>query len=151
MEYNEKKLLVEQCRAEIDSRIKEIEEQLRTLKDDVAGESKSSAGDKHETARAMMNLEQEKLSQQQHEMLKMQEKLQHIDFGRTSDDVRLGSLVTTNQGKFIVSVPLGKITFEGREYLFLSAQSPLGNLLLGKAINDTITVGKMEYAIHKIE
>ncbi|MBK7855608.1 MAG: hypothetical protein IPJ79_12525 [Bacteroidetes bacterium] len=52
------------CVSIIDERIAGLKNSIATLLDDAESEMKSSAGDKHETSRAMMQLEQEKLTYQ---------------------------------------------------------------------------------------
>ncbi len=74
--------LAAHCLRILEEKMDAIQGDLDELIHSIQGESKSSAGDKHETARAMMNLEQEKLGRQMEEVLKMQDSLQQIDFGR---------------------------------------------------------------------
>ena len=100
----EKQQIVFNVREEMDTRVVEIELQLKALRDDVSNESKSSAGDKHETARAMMNLEQEKLGRQLQELMTMKEHFDKINFEIVSDKIQLGSMIETNKGYFLLSV-----------------------------------------------
>ena len=49
------------CEAYVDERIKRIEAAMAGLESDLENETKSSAGDKYETGREMINLEINKL------------------------------------------------------------------------------------------
>lgn len=101
--------IVAAVKAEFDRRLLELKEQTLALQHDVANESKSSAGDKHETARAMMNLEQEKLERQYQELMTMKDRFDKINFESPIDKIQLGSLIETNKGFFLLSVGLGKV------------------------------------------
>lgn len=143
--------IVKEAKAEFDKRLLELKEQLIALQHDVANESKSSAGDKHETARAMMNLEQEKLGKQFQELESMKERFDKIDFETPSPIVKVGSLVSTNKGLFLLSVGLGKVSFDFHEVILLSVQSPLGESLIGKSIGDKINRSTVQYIIEGIQ
>ena len=101
-------------------------------------DSKSTAGDKHETSRAMAHLEQEKLGVQYSEATKLLEVLKRIDPDTTSPTVRLGSLVETSLGWFYLSVGLGQIVIDGKTVFCLTPLAPFGQLLLGKKAGDQL-------------
>ena len=98
--------------------------------------SKSSVGDKHETARAMIQLEQERLSKQITQSKHLLEMLLAIDPTKNTDQIASGSLVKTNRGYFYLSVGLGKIELNKEEIFCLSPLTPMGQLLLGKVKGD---------------
>lgn len=98
--------------------------------------SKSSVGDKHETARAMIQLEQERLSKQITQSKHLLEMLLAIDPAKKTDQIASGSLVKTNRGYFFLSVGLGKIVLNKEEVFCLSPLTPMGQLLLGKRKGD---------------
>ena len=98
--------------------------------------SKSSVGDKHETARAMIQLEQERLSKQITQSKHLLEILMAIDPLSKSDQVQSGSLVKTNRGNFYISVGLGKIVVNDQDVFCLSPLTPMGQILLGKKSGD---------------
>ncbi len=127
---------------------------LRSLLDDLmeggSGDTKSSAGDKHETGRAMAQLEQEKLSKQLMELLKQQETIRKIDPSVKSKTVQLGSLVKTNKGWYFFSTSLGIISI-GKESVFcLSIQAPIAQLMLGKKDKDSVKFNGQEVCIDAI-
>ncbi len=150
MNIIEKKQLILHSRQQMEERIAEIELQGKALQEGVANESKSSAGDKHETARAMMNLEQEKLGRQFQELMTMKEHFNKINFEIVSDKIQLGSMIETNKGYFLLSVGLGKIKASKQDLMLLSLQSPLGEMLLGKSEGDRVILNTHEYIIIKV-
>ena len=52
------------CLEFVDNRFQIIQNTIKEIQESLLSETKSSAGDKHETGRAMIQLEQEKLSSQ---------------------------------------------------------------------------------------
>lgn len=114
-------------------------------------ESKSSAGDKHETGRAMLHLEMEKASQQIAVIATMQEILEKIDLKGGSDHVKLGSLILTDQGNYYLSISAGLIRFENQDYYAVSAASPIGKLLLGKSIGSVINLAEKQITVLDIQ
>ncbi len=124
--------------ATVNSRIKELQANLDDLREGLASDTKSTAGDKHETGRAMAHLEQEKLAGQialQQEQLNA---LKQIDPDRELSGVAFGSLVQTSGGTFFLSAGLGKITVKGSPVFCITAGSPLGQQLLGKKKGDSV-------------
>lgn len=142
--------IVAAVKAEFDRRLLELKEQTLALQHDVANESKSSAGDKHETARAMMNLEQEKLERQYQELMTMKDRFDKINFESPIDKIQLGSLIETNKGFFLLSVGLGKVKTNKQDLMLLSLQSPLGEVLFGKRVGDFVMLNKLEYIVIKV-
>jgi len=101
-------------------------------------DTKSSAGDKHETAVSMAQLEQEKLTHQINQLLVLQEQFQRIQTGHIHTKVQLGSLLLTDKGYFYVSIGLGKVVCGGDTFFALGMDAPLVRLLLGKEVGDTV-------------
>ncbi len=79
-------------------------------------ETKSSAGDKYETGRSMMQLEQAKNRSFLLEAQQVKEELLKIETKSTSDKVRIGSPVETNKGNYYISVGISKVKLEGKLY-----------------------------------
>ncbi len=134
-----KPLLLEACEAHVQSRWEHIQKRINAIVGSLSEATKSSAGDKHETSRAMLQLDREHLGNQLKEIEKMQSMLQRIDVDTTSTKARLGSLVLTEKASYFISVSIGAITIEGATYFCLSSSAPLGQMLLGKEEGQTIT------------
>lgn len=146
-----KSALVDHCLAVLMKRAAAADKQLQDLKEDLLGESKSSAGDKHETGRAMVQLEMEKLSDQRKELQLMLDQWSKIDFTVITSRVQIGSIVITNAGKFFLSVPLGTIVYDSETIIVLSSRSPLALQLFGKSVNDIVKLNNHQYKILEIQ
>ncbi len=132
-----KLVLHQKCLEIIEDNILTIKLALQEAQDAANNETKSSAGDKHETGRAMAQLETEKLTSQLSEALNLKATLSKITTNDTVKQVALGSVVFTNNGNFYVSVSLGKLEIEQYQFFSISQQSPIGKLLLTKKEKDS--------------
>ena len=108
-----KQRLHQACQQHLQERFDREMEQNESLQKDAELETKSSVGDKYETGRAMLHLEQEKLALQIQETARLKSILDRLSFQESHDSVRPGSLVVTDQGAFFVSIPIGQIDLEG--------------------------------------
>lgn len=119
-------------------RITTIQKAFDDINGSLSTATKSSAGDKHETGRAMAQLEQEKLSQQLSSALDLRNALSKIDPSEEHNTVRFGSLVQTSIGTFFISVGLGNIQHEDTSFFCISPVTPMGKLLIDKKIKDSV-------------
>jgi transcription elongation GreA/GreB family factor len=101
-------------------------------------ETKSSAGDKHETGRAMAQLEREKLGQQLVEINKIKQTLNRVKTIKTTNIVTIGSLVYTNQFNYYIAISAGEFIVNNNSFYAVSPNTPIGKLLIGKTIGDII-------------
>ena len=147
----EKSLVHSACKAAVEGRIAELQQQLTLLRNDAESEGKSTAGDKHETGRAMIQLEQEQLGKQLHEQENLLAALNQWNEGVQSTTVVSGSLVKTNRGYFYLTVGLGKILIETETVFVLSVLSPLGKNLLSKQVGEQFAVNGVLYIIEAID
>ena len=106
-------------------------------------DSKSSAGDKHETSVAMVQLEQEKLTNQLNEFLKQQRILLSINPTSHHHVIQLGSLVETKQAWYYFSIGIGLISIENTSVFAINPDSPLGRLLMKKKAGESVTFNGM--------
>lgn len=139
-----KQQLLEACFHFVEDKHTTISKSIASNKNDLFSETKSSAGDKHETGRAMIQLEMEKSGQQLAEVQLMQEVLTKIVVEKESEVVCLGSLIKTTKGTFFLAISIGKICLENEDYFVVSTQSPIGKQLLGKTIGHTIPFNNAE-------
>ncbi len=110
-------------------------------------DSKSSAGDKHETGKAMMQLEQEKLGKQLQDINSQIDLLHKITDFKNPSSAQLGCLVTTNLGIFYLAIGLGKVEIDNTSYFVISPQSPIGLAMMGKKIGESFEVNGRRYAV----
>lgn len=145
-----KEVLYNTCQAFLDSRLEVIQHAILDIQNALQSETKSSAGDKHETGRAMLQLEREKAGQQLSEIQKLQETLQKIDLQSKSNKVTLGSVVKTSKANYFVAISAGEIKIDNTLYYAISASTPIAKLILSKEIKDTITFRDSNFTIIEI-
>ena len=113
-------------------------------------DTKSSAGDKFETGREMMQREMDKISASL-DMLKGQlAQMKRISLNENKTRIGIGSFITTDAENYYVSVGLGKLMCGETTFYAISADSPLGELLMGKKVNDTIELRGRKITIKSI-
>ncbi len=142
--------LYTKCLEFADQRISNIQQAIDAGKISENDETKSSAGDKHETGRAMMQLEQEKNADQLIEAYKLKMVISKIDPGQHTNVISSGSLVVTNKGSFYISISAGKIDLAGDIYYAISAQSPIAIKLIGLPIGKEFSFNDQFYKIEQI-
>lgn len=145
-----KEALFRQCEAFANKRLQTVEAVISSNQLALQSETKSSAGDKHETGRAMLQLEMEKAGQQLAGIMHMKEILAKVDLLRTSKNVRLGSIIFTEKVNYFLSISAGQLFVSDKTYFAVSVSSPIGKLLLGKQENDAISFNGMLYKVQKI-
>lgn len=146
---NNKTRALEACKHKLSAQQKDQLQQIAQLNEALESEGKSSVGDKHETARARIQSEIEKIGEQ----LKITE--QHLSelpklLESGSHKVQKGSLVSTNRAVFFIGPPLGKIKSNSFEFYAISAASPIGKLMMGKAKNTGFELNGIAYLIEEI-
>ncbi|MEO9474313.1 MAG: 3-oxoacyl-ACP synthase [Cyclobacteriaceae bacterium] len=140
-------LLVE-CRRIVDDRIAKAQAELKSFSEQSGEETKSSAGDKYETARAMLHLEKEKTAVQLTESIKLKKVLDQIGHGSTNSG--LGKLLVTNQGKFFISVSLGMVNSNGEKYFVLSPVAPLGKIFTQAKQGQAVEFNGKKYEVLEV-
>ncbi len=126
-----------------------LQQHMQQLIEDAANDSKSSVGDKHETTRAQVHLEQEKLSQAISNIEQQLQVMERLSV-ETSDIVRSGSVVETSIGWFYIAVPNLIIDFEGNKLRCISSGSPLGKLLMQKQTSERVVMNGSDIIIRGI-
>ena len=135
----------------IDDKVRLLAEILSELKESGANETKSTAGDKHETALAMIQIEQENTLRQWNVALTQKAAFENIDESVKTIAVTNGSLIKTNKGYFLLGIALGKIILDGNTVIAISSQSPLGIKLMGLKTEDSAEINGIRYTIERIE
>lgn len=127
-----------------------LHEVFNTHQNALLNENKSSAGDKHETGRAMVQLEMEKAAQQIAVIEKMDKTLGKIKVQLPSSVIKLGSLVKTNLGYYFLAISLGQVDIKNQIVYVVSLVSPIGAQLIGKKVGETIEFNNRKIIIEKI-
>jgi len=139
-----KQQLYQKCLEFVDERLKTVTKIMDSNKKALFSETKSSAGDKHETGRAMLQLEMEKASQQFNSINQMKHIIQKVNLEKNSEIVSLGSLIITDKANYFLAISYGKIIIDSVDYYAVSTNSPIGKQLLGKHIGDVISFNNAE-------
>jgi len=145
-----KQQLFSLCLSYIEQRIETARQAIEIAQASANEETKSSAGDKYETGRAMMQLEIEKNSIQLSEAQKLKQALNQINPEKSSATVQLGSIVFTNHGNFYIAISAGQLKVDNEFYFAIAPTSPIGLKLSGLAENAAFTFNSRTYTIHKV-
>lgn len=139
--------LYQLCVEFVENRIALFSGAINDAQEGANSQTKSSAGDKHETGRAMAQLETEKNAQQLMEAKKLRAVLSQIDPKKLTETIELGSLVETSNGWFYIAISAGKLVHEGTMVFAVSPTSPIGRELLGKKKGDQLKFNGRPIAI----
>lgn len=145
-----KKQLYRFCQAFVENRITRIHVNIKNIQESLSSETKNSAGDKHETGRAMLQLEREKLGQQLMEAEKMAQILSKVQLNNPSEMVALGSFVKTSKANYFIAISAGEYKLSAKSVFCISAKTPIGQLLLGKTMGDIVDFKDAEIKIIEI-
>ena len=145
-----KESLYNACLGIVNERQSKIQERFAGIQEAMLSETKSTAGDKHETGRAMLQLEREKLGNQLAEIQKVQEILLKVNPNSEVTNGCLGSVIYTSQANYFISVSVGEITANKESFYAIAANTPIGKLLLGKKAGDTVSFRNQSFVIEKV-
>lgn len=143
--------LLQHCQIQVDNRYSKIKQTIADIEESLLEEAKSSSGDKHETGRAMLQIDRENAGKQLQEIEKVAQLLKKIDVKATSDYARLGSLVYTDRFTYFISLSIGTVTLGKTDYLCVALNSPVGLLISGKKKGDEFTLNGNSYKITGIK
>ncbi|WP_299681704.1 3-oxoacyl-ACP synthase [uncultured Dokdonia sp.] len=145
-----KEALFKHCQSQLAVRRAAVDNILKNVALSLKEETKSSAGDKHETGRAMLQLERENAGKQLAEIEKLEAILQRVSTAISSGPVHLGSAVMTSQHNYFISIPAGQITVDGTLFFAIGATSPIGQRLLSKEEGDEIRFRESVFTITSV-
>jgi len=127
------------CKSFVEKRLTRIYNSIQSVQDALNSETKSSAGDKHETGRAMLQLEREKLGQQLHQAEYMNATLSRIEINTKATKIVLGSYIKTSKANYFIAISAGETQVQNQSVFCISAATPIAQLLIGKTAGDSIT------------
>jgi len=145
-----KQHLYDKCKESIRQRIQAVQKNIHEAQQSANEETKSSAGDKYETGRAMAQLEIEKFLSQLAELNKQNEELNRINLALSDDRIGPGSLVFTNQGTFFIAVNAGQIDVDGQKIFSVSPQAPISQKMFGLSAKDTFVLNGRSFTIFSV-
>lgn len=138
------------CETFIQSRLKNVQHNIAEVQMSLTSETKSSAGDKHETGRAMLQLEREKFGAQLAEINQVKKNMSKVNINGSSKIVCLGSVVFTNQSNYFIAISAGQLNFKETNYYGIAPNTPIGLLLMGKQAGDAVTFRDREFKIIEV-
>ena len=132
-----KQKVLEHCHAYVKEKEERLLSRYKLLQESLNNETKSTAGDKHETGRAMVQLEQEKLGKQQKELQLLKQILKRVEVDKPTSNVSLGSLVKTDTHSYFLAIFANVFESKDEHIFCISAASPIGQCLLGKTVGES--------------
>ena len=132
---------------QLEQKIQDTSNAITSLTESRDMDTKSSAGDKHETSRAKIQTEIDQLSKQLNHIQRQKNNLSAIDTSLLHSIADVGSLVETNKGYFFISTGWGRIQIQNENYFVISIESPIGRLLKNKKEGDSIQFRDTAYDI----
>jgi transcription elongation GreA/GreB family factor len=142
--------LQQHCLNIVAEKLKSTKEEMNLTKEASFEETKSSAGDKFETGREMMQQEADKFTRQIEELNKIYRLIDTLNLSKSSEKIEAGSIVKTNLNTFFISASLGMVDFQGEKLMLISAISPLASALLDKKSGEQITFNSRTYTIEEV-
>jgi len=145
-----KRKLYEACMTYAEQRVQNAEKALADTQDASNQETRSTAGDKHDTARAMMHIESERLGKQLGDAQQTLRNIKSVDSSSMHSSIKSGTLVHTDIGYFFLAISIGKLEFDDQSYFVVSPGSPMGQALMGHKADDTVQFNKRSIHIKAI-
>ena len=131
----------------LEQKIQDISNAITSLTESRDADTKSSAGDKHETSRAKIQTEIDQLSKQLNHIQRQKNNLSAININHSHNMADVGSLVKTDKGYFFISIGWGRIQIQDEIYFVISIASPIGRLLKDTKKGDSVQFRNMSYDI----
>lgn len=130
-------------------RITMIESALETARDSSNDDTKSSAGDKYETSREMIQQDINRYQKQLAEANKDLQQLVNIEsiIDDATDVARVGSLVQTNVALYLIATSIGAVKIGDSNIFVISPASPIGQLLIGKKIGNSFVFNNVNQKV----
>jgi len=143
-----KTAVYEQCFHAIQSRITNAEQALQQAREASQDDTKSSAGDKYETTREMMQQDIDRNEVQLFEAKRNLFQLEQCRDAEINGQIKAGSIVKTSKALLYFAVGIGQLVVGNHKVFAISPASPIGQVLLGKSKGNTFVFNSI---IQKIE
>jgi hypothetical protein len=134
----------------VKNRIETAETALAQAQEASNDDTKSSAGDKFETTREMMQQDIGRNKRLLADAKQNLHVLENLHDAPVLDTVRNGALVYTNNGIFYISISAGQLVINGQSVFAISAASPVGQLFIGKKVKAAFSFNNKQFIIEKI-
>ena len=131
-----KEELLKRVKEKVQLRINEARKAIEAAQSAANEETKSSAGDKYETGRAMAQNDRDMYARQLIEAERDMAVLEGINPEVVTKKIGVGSLVESSMGWMWLATSVGQVKMENRNIMVLSPESPIGAAVLGLEIGD---------------
>lgn len=138
------------CISYVQSRIDAAMQAINAAQQAANEETKSSAGDKYETGRAMMQQETGRNMIQLTEAKKLMVALNQVGYNNSHSTAEIGSLVTTDNGNFYIAISAGTLAVNGENFFAVSPASPIGSKLKGLKAGDEFELNNKRYLVKEV-
>jgi len=134
----DKDRILEECFGIVNQKIAQVNLGIQDANQSLQNDTKSSAGDKYETSREMIQQDLNRYEQQikvlnQDLDILTRIKNQKLDVHKAG----LGSLVKTDKGFYFLAVSIGQISIDDQKIFSISTASPIGKVLVGKKVGES--------------
>lgn len=145
-----KRELLQQCIDFVQNRIDNAEQAIKSAQQASNDDTKSSAGDKYETSREMMQQDTNRNLAQLTGASKLMVVLNRVNIGIQTINADTGSIIITTNGNFFLAISAGTLTINNATYFAVSPASPIGAMLKGKRQGDEFTLNGKIYLIKEV-
>ena len=145
-----KEVLYTSCMDYVNNRLEIIQTTIKDIQVSLTSETKSSAGDKHETGRAMLQIEREKAGNKLSAIQRVKQTLSKIDIYKTAKTAGLGSLVYTSKANYFIGISAGEIVINNEHFYAISSLTPIAKLLLATKKGDSVQFRNNIFTITRI-
>lgn len=138
------------CGEYLANKEKGIKKLMNDAQDAANEDTKSSAGDKYETGREVMQQEVELNRTRLNELNKFKLALDMIKADQKNDTAIPGALVQTSNGSYYIAISVGQLKQNGNTYYSISIESPIGAKMKGLKAGEQFMLNGRNFVIESI-
>jgi hypothetical protein len=145
-----KKELYRQCVDYVENRVSAARLALIEAQEAANNETKSSAGDKYETDREMMQQQADMNQSKLNEANKLKLALSNVSTNTTNEKAGPGSMVITDKGNFYIAISAGALKVDDMDFFAVSPVSPIGLKLTGLKAGGEFNLNNKSYTVKNV-
>ena len=138
------------CGEYLANKEKGIKKLMNDAQDAANEDTKSSAGDKYETGREVMQQEVELNRTRLNELNKFKLALDMIKADQKNDTAIPGALVQTSNGSYYIAISVGQLKQNGNTYYSISIESPIDAKMKGLKAGEQFMLNGRNFVIESI-
>lgn len=138
------------CHDYIAARVAVIKQNAAEAQEAANDDTKSSAGDKFEVGREMMQQEVELNLARLGDMYKLKVALENVSPSVKSDTIQPGSLILTSGASYYIAIAAGKLSLDDKIYYAISPDAPVSLQMMGKKAGDSFELNGKKIAIDQV-